>query len=137
MRLANAVRAAMNDAQVDRIDLGTTNAGGRLQIRSGAAPAAITDAAAGTLLAEFALPNPAFGASSNGVATANAVATVQGLAAGTAGHYRVLDRDGAAVWDSNSVGTSGTALVLNTTTISVGVDVSLASWTVTQPAGSV
>lgn len=132
--LASSVRAAMNDAMVDAIDSGAGTA--VLQLRTGSAPAATTDAAAGTLLASFNLPNPAFGASSSGVATANTISGTTGAAAGTVGHYRVVNRGGTCVWQSNSVGTSGTALVLNTTTISSGVDVTISSWTVTQPAGS-
>lgn len=131
MRLRNSVRAAMNDAMVDQVDAGTGS--GKVQIRTGNAAAAITDAAAGTLLVEFDLPEPAFGASLNGVATAAEIPDEEGLAAGTAGHYRVLDGNGAAVWDANYA-TGG--LVLNTTTISVGVAVAITEWTVTQPAGA-
>ena len=45
-----------------------------------------------------------------------------------------LDSVGNARWDSESVGTSGTNLVLNTVSISTGVDVEITAWTITQPA---
>lgn len=132
MRIATAWRNLAADG-VDLIDVGTGTA--KLQLRSGTPPAALTDPAAGTLLAEFDLPNPAFGAAATGVATANAIAATTGLAAGDVGHFRVLDRDGAVVQDSGSVGTTGSGqeLELNTITISTGVDVEVTSWTVTMP----
>lgn len=134
-RITNAARSAACDAIVDRIDLdgvGTSV----LQIRSGAQPASAEDVDAGTLLAEFTLPDPCFGAAANGVATANAITGVTGLAAGTAGHFRVKDGDGTTVMDGSVTATGGGGdLELNTTTISVGVDVDITSWTVTMPAG--
>lgn len=130
MRISTSWRNVCADG-VDLIDTGTGTA--KLQLRSGARPANLTDAAAGTLLAEFDLPDPAFGAAATGVATANAITAVTGDADGDVGHFRVLDRDGTIVEDSDSVGTSGTELVLGTITISTGVDVSVTSWTVTMP----
>lgn len=134
-RITSAVRNAMCDAAVDRIDLdgvGTSV----LQIRSGSQPASADDADSGTLLAEFTLPDPCFGAASSGVATANAITGVQGEAAGTAGHFRVKDGDGTTVMDGSVTASGGGGdLELNTTTISVGADVDVTSWTVTMPAG--
>lgn len=131
-RFAASVRTAVADAVVDQIDVGGGTA--VLQLRTGNAPSNITDAAAGTLLASFNLPNPAFGAASAGVATAGAISPTTGAAAGTVGHYRVVNRGGTAVWDAN-YSTGG--LTLNTTTVSVGVDVEVTGWTVTAPAGAV
>lgn len=131
-RIPTGRRNAAADSVVDALDAGA--AAGTLDVRSGAQPASANDAATGTLLATFTLGDPAFGAASTGVATANAVANTTGLAAGTAGWFRAKDSDGNAVLDG-SVGTSGEDLNLNTTTISVGVTVSLTSWTVTMPAG--
>lgn len=131
MRIDTTTAAAMNDQTVDRIDVGSGTAA--LQLRTGNVATGIGDAAAGTLLATFALPNPAFGASSAGTATANAITPVEGVAAGTVGHWRVVNRNGDCVMDENYATGS---LVLNTTTISVGVDVTVISWTVTQPTGA-
>lgn len=109
--------------------------GGSIELRSGAQPASADDAATGTLLATFALPNPAFGAAAAGVASANAIATVQGAAAGDAGYFRVKESGGAAVMDGSVTATGGGGdLELNTITISAGVDVSITSWSVTMPA---
>lgn len=131
MRISTAWRNQAADA-ASQIDNGSGTA--KLQLRSGSPPTNLTDAAAGTLLAEFDLPNPSFGEPSNGTATANSITAVEGLAAGTVGHFRVLDRDGDPVEDSDSVGTSGQVeLTLNTLTISEGVDVTVTSWTVSMP----
>lgn len=131
-RISTSARNAACNGIVDQIDVGSGTA--KLQLRTGSRPTNLTDAAAGTLLAEFNLPNPCFGNSSSGTATASAITSVTGLASGTVGHFRVLDRDGTIVEDSDSVGTSGTELVLNTTTIASGANVSITSWTGTQPA---
>jgi hypothetical protein len=131
-RISTAVRSALADAAVDSIDIGSGTA--KLQLRTGTRPTNVTDSATGTLLAEFSLPDPAFGAASSGVATANSVSATTGVADGTVGYARVVNQNGDAVWDDNSVGTSGTNIVLNTTTISTGVAVDLTSWTVTMPA---
>lgn len=131
-RISNAARSAACDGVVDRADAGA--GAGTVEIRSGAQPATAETADAGTVLATFTLGDPAFGAASNGVATANAIANTTGSAAGTAGHFRVKDSTGAKCWDG-SVGTSGEDMNLNTLTISIGVTVSITSWTVTMPAG--
>jgi hypothetical protein len=134
MRLSGGthnVRNACADAATGAINTGTGTA--KLQLRSGAV-GATPDTASGTLLAEFSLPNPCFGSSASGTGTANAISDTTGLANGTVGHVRVLDRNGNAVWDNDDVGTSGTQIVLNTTTISSGLTVSVTSWTVTMPA---
>lgn len=131
-RISTASRNAAADAIVDLLDAGA--GAGKLRIYSGSQPASADDAVSGTLLAEFTLSDPAFGAASAGVATAAAIASTTGLAAGTAGWFRAVDSTGTGRWDG-SVGTSGQDLNLNTTTVSVGVTVSVTAWTVTMPAG--
>jgi hypothetical protein len=131
-RLANSARSAACDAVVDLIDAGS--GAGTMQIRTGSMPATPNTAATGTLLATVTLADPAFGAASNGVATATDPAAVTGVAAGTAGYFRVLDSNGNAVMDGDVTATSGGgALELSTTTISVGVTVDITGWTHTQP----
>jgi hypothetical protein len=134
VRLANPTRNALADAFAAAVDAGTGDS--VIQLRTGSAPAAITDAAAGTLLATITLPSTTFGASSGGTVTANPITTVQAVAGGTIGHFRILDGDGNVVEDSSSVGTSGTELVVNSTSVTNGADVEVTSWTVTMPAGT-
>lgn len=120
---------------VDLIDVGAGTA--KLQLRTGAPPTNLTDAAAGTLLVEFDLPNPAFDPTpvSPGVVEANLPADTPALATGTVGHFRVLDRDGDPVEDSGSVGGqgSGEELELSSVELTEAVDVRVLSWSVTMP----
>jgi hypothetical protein len=136
MRVSTAFRNAANDAAVDLVNAGSGP--GLLRLYSGARPAALADAPAGDLLAEFELADPAFGAAVAGVKTADTIATVAGLADGTIGFGRVLDSDETVVWDENSVGVtgSGEAIECNTLAVSIGVEVEITSWTVVVPAGS-
>lgn len=130
-RLPTNVQNAACDVVVDLVDAGPSF--GTIDIRSGPQPATANLAATGTLLATFTLADPAFGASAAGVATLDntPVISTTGLAAGTAGWFRMMDSTGATVMD----GLVGAELILNTTTISIGVTIEVVSGTVTMPAG--
>jgi hypothetical protein len=134
IHISNAARSAAANAAVDLVDAGA--AGGKIRIYSGAQPAG-PDTAVGAqvLLAELTMDaTAAFSAASNGVKTLDAtpVLSTTGLAAGTAAWFRMLDSNNVAVIDG-SAGTSGTDLILNTTTISVGVTVEVTGGTITMP----
>ena len=131
IRVSTGVRNGAASAFSTEVDAGAGTS--VLELRSGARPTNLTDPAAGTLLASFDLPDPAFGSPSTGTITANAITATTGDNDGTVGHFRVVNGDSAVVEDSDSVGTSGTELVLNTLEISTGVDVEITSWTVTFP----
>jgi hypothetical protein len=132
-RIPTAARNAACDAVVDLADAGAGAA--TIEIRTGSQPASANDTATGTLLATVTCADPAFGSASSGVATlAGTPLSTTGVAAGTAGWFRMKDSAGNTVMDG-SVGTSGAELNLNTTTISVGVTVQVTSGTVTMPAG--
>lgn len=129
------VRDAVADAVVDKVDVGSGTA--KLQAWSGSKPATPDTAPGGTKLAEWSYPNPAFGSSSSGTATISSPpADVTGLANGTIGFVRMLDRNGAGVWDDDDCGTTGTghAVEFNTLTVSSGLTVSITAHTVTAPA---
>jgi hypothetical protein len=135
--LSTARRNAACDSTVDALDAGT--GAGKLRIYSGSKPAG-PDTAIGAqvLLGEFTLNDPAFdaaGTAGPGIATldiAPALSTT-GLAAGEATWFRALDSDNVAHVDG-TVGTSGADLIMNTTTVSVGLTLNLTSGTITQPA---
>lgn len=135
LRLGVAARNAMADACVDLIDVGTN---GTLEVRTGGQPATPATAVSGTLLATFALPDPAFGNAATGVCTLNGTPIVAtGAAAGDAGWFRIKDSAGTAIYDGLCTVTGGGgSLQLNTVTISVGVDVQVTSGTFTMPMGS-
>jgi hypothetical protein len=132
--LSNAARSAAANAVVDLLDAGA--GAGLLRIYDGTQPAG-PDTAVSTqvLLAELTFSDPAFGAASNGVATASAItADAAANATGTASWFRAVDSNGTAVFDG-SVGTASADLVLNSTAIQSGAEVSISSLTYTQPAG--
>ncbi len=137
-RLATATRNALADS----FDTATNggSAAATIKLYSGTQPADANTALSGnTLLATFTLDNPAFGAASGGVITLGGTPrSTTGAAAGTATFAR-CETGGTGgigtVFDCD-VGTASATLILNTTTISVGVNVSITAGTVTMPAGA-
>jgi hypothetical protein len=126
-----AARTAAADPVVDLVDAGTPP--GKLKIYSGTMPATVNDALAGnTLLAELTFSNPAFGAASNGVATANAITSdASADATGTASFFRITNAAGTAIMQG-SVGTSAADLNLSIVSITIGGTVSVTAFTYTQ-----
>lgn len=104
--------------------------GGKLEIYAGTDSAG-TQNAEGTLLAAFTLGSPFAPAAAGGVQSPTLPAATTGVAAGTAGWARVTKADGTTAVMDLTVGTSGAQINLNTLTISVGVAVSVTSWTIT------
>lgn len=130
-QITNAAASAAADAVVDRIDLGS--GAGKVRIYDGSQPAtADTAVSSQVLLAELTMSDPAFGAASNGVATASAISDdTSANATGTASWFRVVDSDNNAVFDG-TVGTSSADLILNTVSIVAGATVSITALTYTQ-----
>ena len=115
-----------------KLDANTTVIGnaGKLEIYAGTDSAG-TNNAEGTLLAVFTLGSPFAPAASGGVQSPTLPAATTGVAAGTAGWARVTKADGSTAVMDLTVGTSGAQINLNTLTISIGVAVSVTSWTIT------
>lgn len=135
MRVSDTVLNNSCDGAVDSVDTGAGTAVGELW--SGSPPATLGGAPAGDLLASFNLQNPAFGAASGGVATlAGTPISTTGAADGTVGFFRVKNRNNDVVWDDDDVNTSGSNVVLNTLSVSNGVDVELTSYTFDVTPGS-
>lgn len=128
----NAVRNLMADA----ID-GEYN-DGYLRIYDGARPA--TPATAVTtqvLLAELRFANPAAASVTNGVITFAAISPdTSANNTGTAAWSRCLKSDGTTAICDLNVGTSDANIIVATTAISAGVQVSVTSATVTVAATS-
>ena len=123
-----ALRNNMLDEIVTLVDAGA--GAGTLRIYDGSRPA--TGGAATTLLAELTFGDPSFAAAAAAVLTANAITDDSSAnAAGTATWFRVVDSDATFVYDGD-VSTSGSDLNLNTTTFSVGLNVSVTSLTITE-----
>lgn len=124
--LSTAARNGLLDAITTAI-----GSSGKLRIYSGTRPA--TGGTATTLLAELPLSATAAAAASSGVLTLNAITNDSSAdATGTASWFRVLTSGNTAVIDGD-VGTSGSDLNLNTTSIVSGGPVAVSSFTITAP----
>lgn len=138
LTLSNAARSAAVDAIAQLLDAGS--GAGKVRIYTGTRPAgpgtAITSQ---TLLAEFATADPAFGSAVNGVGTMDTTPELSttGLAAGTAAWARVLDSNNVAVFDGKvSASGGGGDFIISTTTVSVGLSLTVSAGTLTMPAGT-
>lgn len=123
LKLGNAAANAEADA------IGALLNGGYLRIYDGAQPAG-PDTAVSTqnLLAELSFGATAFGGAVAGVITANAITKDSSAnAGGTAAWFRCVKSDETPVLDG-SVGTASADLVLNSTTIGAGAEVSVSSF---------
>ena len=118
-----------------------TGGAGTVEIRTGAPEATTLTADSGTLLATLTLSSTAFGASTDGTsnglatATANSITAATAGASGTAGHFRAKSNAGV-VLAQGTCGTSGTDMILNSTTITSGDLVTATSWVITLPDGT-
>lgn len=138
--MATRISVATGNAQADAF--GVRFDSGILEIRSGAAPAASRDAPTGTVLSSISLPADAFGAAVAGVISK--LGTWQDAsadAAGTAtwGRFKKTgdlgttnDTDERCDVDIGISG-SGATLELDNTSIAVGQQVTVTSFTFTQP----
>lgn len=131
-RLTNAAASAAADAVVDLIDAGS--GAGTIKIYSGTIPTdANTAIGAQVLLATLPFSDPAFGAASNGVATASAITSDSSAdATGTAAWARIADSNGTTIMDV-TVGTSGEDINFNTVSFVSGAVIAISSLTYTQP----
>jgi hypothetical protein len=139
LKISTAARNAAADAIVDLIDAGGP---GVLRIYGDTQPATPdTAVTTETLLAEFTLSNPAFGAAATGVATLDVTPALTdvGIATDTATWFRFLTAaeaagDGQGIVDGTVSATGGGGdLELNTTSISTGVNVEVTGGTITMP----
>ena len=114
------------------LDAITTRAGNGalLRIYDGSRPA--SGGTATTKLAELTCGTPFAGSASSGVLTLSAItADSSADATGTATWFRIVKSDGTTFVMDGSVGTSGSDLNLNTTSIVSGANVSISSATFT------
>jgi hypothetical protein len=119
-----SLKATRMQAVLDDIDNHASAA--RLQIYS---------AAFAALLAEITLADPAFSRTA-------AVLTMLGVprsdtsanATGTAAVARIVDGGGTIIVDNLTVGTSGTDIILNSTSITLGQTVTITAGTITHAA---
>lgn len=116
----NSVKASRMQAVVD--DIGTA---GVLEIGT---------TGMATVLATFNLANPAGTVSSDVLTLATFPQTIQATATGTAAAARIRTGASADIVTGLTVGTSGTDVVVDNTSIATGQDVTLSSATITHAA---
>lgn len=128
--MALGFAAALRSARADAI---TTYAGGSalLRIYSGSRPA--TGGTATTLLAELTCNATFAPGASSGVLTLNSITQDSSAdATGTASWFRVVKSDGTTHVMDGDVGTSGSDLNLNTTSVVAGGPVAVTSFVLTE-----
>lgn len=103
---------------------------GTIKIYSGTQPS-LNGTLTGTLLATLTFGATAFGSSSGGVITANAITAGTAVATNTAGYFALVKSDGTTVVGTGTCGTTGTDMILNSTSIVTGANVSCSSMTIT------
>ena len=127
---------ARNDAAdrvTARIDSGAS--AGRLKVYSGSRPATPDDppGLGNVLLADLPFARPPFLAAVGGTAAGKTpLPSGVGLAIGIGSWFRVTDSAGAAVFDG-AVGTTGTALIVNTVQFVTGVPVQVTALSFSVP----
>lgn len=133
MKISQAAGAAMIAA------LGALSNGGTLKVYSGTQPTNPDTAPSGnTLLATFTFNATAFGSPSlvsakEQISAAFAATTVTAAASGTAAFARVVESDGTTVIADLTVGTSATDIIINSTAITLGGNVTLNSFHENEP----
>lgn len=121
--LSTSARDVLCNAIVDQIDLGASD--GTLEF--------YVDGFA-TLLATLTFSSTAFGASSNGVATANSITSdTSADDTGTVGVFQILNGESSPLL-SGTCSASGGDINFNTTSINTGDSIAVTSLTVTVPA---
>jgi hypothetical protein len=129
--MALSYSTAIRNAQLDAI---TTNVGttAKLRIYSGTRPANVAASITGTLLAELTCNATFAPGASSGVLTLNSITQdASADATGTATHFRLWNSAATTAMIDGDVGTSGSDLNLNSTSITSGATVSVTSFTIT------
>jgi hypothetical protein len=98
-----------------------------LQIRTGA-PTGAENAAGGTLLATITLPATPWAAAASGSKSKSGAWSVAAAATGTAGNYRLIGTTTTNI-EEGAVGTSGSDMNLDNTSIATGQTVAVNTFT--------
>lgn len=125
--------AAVKNGMLDAIETAISTSA-VLKIRSGAAPAAITDADAGTVLATLTLPSDWMAAASGGSkAKAGTWEDASADATGTAAHFRIYASNGTTQHIQGTITATGGGgdMTLDNTSIASGQTVTITSFTIT------
>lgn len=129
--MAIQLSVAARNARLDAIE-STIGATAVLKIRSGAAPANAAAADTGTVLATLTLPADWMAAAASGAKSKLGTwEDTSADASGTAAHFRVYESTGVTAHIQGTVGTSGTDMIVDSVSFSVGQSFSITSFTLT------
>lgn len=133
--------AALRNALLDAWEtaIGTSP---HVAIFTGSQPADCATASSGTKLADFTLDSDWAAAAASGtkamqkgttaLGATNSYSTT-GLTSGTAGYYRIFAGTSTVCEEQGSVGTSGTDMIIDNTSIASGQTVNITAYTKTAP----
>lgn len=130
LQFSTTVRNGMLDA----IETGT-GVSAVLKIRTGAAPANCGTADSGTVLASITLASDWAAAASGGTKALSGLPVSDTSAdnTGTAAHFRLYASDGSTCHMQGTVGTSGTDMIVDSTSFTAGQAFNVTGWTWTAP----
>jgi hypothetical protein len=129
IQLSTSVRNAILD--VIESTVGTSAV---LKIRTGAAPADVAAADSGTVLATLSLPSDWMSSASNGTKSKSGTwQDASADASGTAAHFRLYASDGTTAHMQGTVGTSGTDMIVDSTSFTAGQSFTINTFTLTAP----
>jgi len=121
----------VKNARLDAIEtaIGTSPV---LKIRTGAAPAAITDADSGTVLATLTLPSDWMAAASGGTkAKSGTWEDTSADATGTAAHFRIYASNGTTQHMQGTVAATGGDMTVDNTSFAAGQSFTITGFTLT------
>lgn len=114
------IRNALADLIDDRINSGTINLGGQIVFQT----------SGNVEVATVTFSNPAFGAASNGVITANPITADTSATGGVTTNFKATDRNGNTVLTGSVTASGGGGdIELSSTTIGAGDTVTVTSFT--------
>jgi hypothetical protein len=126
--MALSYSTTLRNAQLDQITT-AVGASGKLRIYSGTRPANVAASITGTMLAELVLNATFAPSAAGGVLTLNSITSATAAATGTATHFRIWQSNGTTAVMDGDVGTAGSDLNLNSTSITSGGSVAVTSFT--------
>lgn len=123
--------SAVRNARLDAIET-TIGASPKLQVFTGAAPANCATASSGTKLLEIALPSDWMANASGASKAKSGTWADVGLAAGTAGYWRIVDNAGTTCHLQGTVTATGGGgdMTLDNTSIAIGQSVTINTFSI-------
>ena len=131
LQFSDTVRNARLDAIETAIGVSAV-----LKIRTGAAPANCAAADTGTVLATLSLPSDWMAAASGASkAKSGTWQDASADATGTAAHFRLYASDGTTCHAQGTVGTSGTDMIVDNTSLNSGQSFTINTFTINEANG--